>query len=67
VSASTQEYEIKLRTLNSRIQELESQNRTLRIDYDGQLRTAKSETDRVTRETQLKTGEYERKIANYES
>ena len=39
VSANVQEYEIKIRTLNSRIQELESQLRTQRVDYEGQLRT----------------------------
>lgn len=33
ISANTSEYEIKIRTLNSRIQELESQLRTVRIDY----------------------------------
>ena len=38
VSGNTQEYEIKIRTLNSRIQELESQLRTQRVDYEGQLR-----------------------------
>ena len=39
VQGNTSEYEIKIRTLNSRIQELESQNRTVRIDLEGQLRT----------------------------
>lgn len=39
VSSNVQEYEIKIRTLNSRIQELESQLRTQRVDYEGQLRT----------------------------
>jgi len=39
VTGNTQEYEIKIRTLNSRIQELESQLRTQRVDYEGQLRT----------------------------
>ena len=38
VSSNVQEYEIKIRTLNSRIQELESQLRTQRVDYEGQLR-----------------------------
>lgn len=39
VNANTQEFEIKIRTLNSRIQELESQLRTQKVDYEGQLRT----------------------------
>jgi TolA-binding protein len=39
VTGNTQEYEIKIRTLNSRIQELESQIRTQKIDLEGQLRT----------------------------
>ena len=39
VSANTQEFEIKIRTLNSRIQELESQLRTQKVDYEGQLRS----------------------------
>ena len=38
VNANVQEYEIKIRTLNSRIQELESQLRTQKVDYEGQLR-----------------------------
>lgn len=38
VRGNTQEYEIKIRTLNSRIQELESQLRTQKVDYEGQLR-----------------------------
>ena len=38
VDVNAQEYEIKIRTLNSRIQELESQLRTQKVDYDGQLR-----------------------------
>lgn len=42
VSGNSQEYEIKIRTLNSRIQELESQLRTQRIDYEGQLRNKNS-------------------------
>jgi hypothetical protein len=33
ISGNTQEYEIKIRTLNSRIQELESQLRTQRVDF----------------------------------
>lgn len=39
VQGNTQEYEIKIRTLNSKIQELESQLRTQKVDYEGQLRT----------------------------
>jgi septal ring factor EnvC (AmiA/AmiB activator) len=39
ISSNTQEYEIKIRTLNSRIQELESQLRTQRVDFEGQIRT----------------------------
>jgi hypothetical protein len=39
VQGNTQEYEIKIRTLNSKIQELESQLRTQKIDYEGQIRT----------------------------
>ena len=39
VQGNTQEYEIKIRTLNSKIQELESQIRTQKVDYEGQLRT----------------------------
>lgn len=39
VSSNTQEFEIKIRTLNSRIQELESQLRTQKVDYEGQLRS----------------------------
>lgn len=39
VQGNTQEYEIKIRTLNSKIQELESQLRTQKIDYEGQVRT----------------------------
>jgi uncharacterized coiled-coil protein SlyX len=35
ISSNTQEYEIKIRTLNSRIQELESQLRTQRVDFEG--------------------------------
>lgn len=38
VNTNTQEFEIKIRTLNSRIQELESQIRTQKVDYEGQLR-----------------------------
>jgi hypothetical protein len=37
-TVNTQEYDIKIRTLNSRIQVLESQLRTQRVDYEGQLR-----------------------------
>lgn len=66
ISANTSEYEIKIRTLNSRIQELESQLRTVRIDYEGQLRTSKTDADRNVREGQLKINDLERKIANYE-
>ena len=39
VSGNVQEYEIKIRTLNSRIQELESQLRTQRVDFEGQIRS----------------------------
>ena len=39
VTGNTQEYEIKIRTLNSRIQELESQLRTQKVDFEGQIRT----------------------------
>lgn len=39
VSSNTQEFEIKIRTLNSRIQELESQLRTQKVDYEGQIRS----------------------------
>ncbi len=39
VQGNTQEYEIKIRTLNSKIQELESQLRTQKVDYEGQLRS----------------------------
>ena len=39
VQGNTQEYEIKIRTLNSKIQELESQIRTQKVDYEGQLRS----------------------------
>jgi len=39
VQGNTSEYEIKIRTLNSRIQELESQLRTQKIELEGQLRT----------------------------
>lgn len=39
VSGNTQEYEIKIRTLNSRIQELESQLRTQKVDLEGQIRS----------------------------
>lgn len=42
ISANTSEFEIRIRTLNSKIQELESQLRTVRIDYEGQLRTSKT-------------------------
>ena len=66
ISSNTSEYEIKIRTLNSRIQELESQLRTVRIDYEGQLRTSKTDTDKIIREYQLKINDLERKIANYE-
>ena len=38
VDVNSQEYEIKIRTLNSRIQELESQLRTQKVDYEGQIR-----------------------------
>lgn len=38
VQGNSQEYEIKIRTLNSKIQELESQIRTQKVDYEGQLR-----------------------------
>jgi hypothetical protein len=38
VSGNSQEYEIKIRTLNSRINELESQLRSQKVDYEGQLR-----------------------------
>lgn len=38
VRGNTSEYEIKIRTLNSRIQELESQLRTQKVDYEGQIR-----------------------------
>jgi hypothetical protein len=38
VDVNAQEYEIKIRTLNSRIQELESQLRTQKVDYEGQIR-----------------------------
>lgn len=38
VQGNTQEYEIKIRTLNSKIQELESQLRTQKVDYEGQIR-----------------------------
>ena len=38
VDVNAQEYEIRIRTLNSRIQELESQLRTQKVDYDGQIR-----------------------------
>lgn len=66
ISANTSEYEIKIRTLNSRIQELESQLRTVRIDYEGQLRTNKTDADKTAREYQLRINEFERRIANYE-
>lgn len=66
ISANTSEYEIKIRTLNSRIQELESQLRTVRIDYEGQLRTSKTEADKTLRDSQLRINDLERKIANYE-
>jgi hypothetical protein len=38
VSSNVQENEIKIRTLNSRIQELESQLRTQKVDFEGQIR-----------------------------
>ena len=39
---NSQEYELKIRTLNSRIQELESQLRTQKIDLEGQVRSKTS-------------------------
>lgn len=38
IQGNTQEYEIKIKTLNSRIQELQSQLRTQKVEYEGQLR-----------------------------
>jgi hypothetical protein len=67
ISANTQEYEIKIKTLNSRIQELESQLRTVRIDYEGQIRAGKTESEKALRESQLQNSEFQRKIANYEN
>jgi hypothetical protein len=66
ISANTQEYEIKIRTLNSRIQELESQLRTVRIDYEGQIRTTKTDSEKALRDAQLKTTELDRKVTTYE-
>jgi len=66
ISANTQEYEIKIRTLNSRIQELESQLRTVRIDYEGQIRNAKGDAEKALRESQLKLSDAERKVSNLE-
>ena len=66
ITANTSEYEIKIRTLNSRIQELESQLRTVRIDYEGQLRTSKTESDKALREAQLRINDLERKISSHE-
>ena len=48
VDVNAQEYEIRIRTLNSRIQELESQLRTQKVDYDGQLRQKNNEIRDLT-------------------
>lgn len=42
VQGSTEEYQIRVRTLNSKIEELESQLRTNKIDYDSKLRAKDS-------------------------
>lgn len=38
VTGNTHEYEIKIRTLNSKIQELESQLRAQKMDFEGKVR-----------------------------
>jgi hypothetical protein len=52
VSGNSQEYEIKIRTLNSRIQELESQLRSQKVDYEGQIRNKAN----IIRELEEKIG-----------
>jgi len=39
VVGNTQEYELKIRTLNSKNQELESQLRTIKLDYESKLKS----------------------------
>ena len=56
VQGSTDEYQIRIRTLNSKIEELESQLRTSKIDFDGKLR-AKDSKIRDLEETVFKLEE----------
>jgi hypothetical protein len=50
---SNQEYETKIRTLQSRIQDLESQIRTSKLDYDNQIRSYTSKIENLERQVKL--------------
>jgi flagellar biosynthesis chaperone FliJ len=50
---SNQEYETKIRTLQSRIQDLESQIRTQKLDYDNQIRSYTSKIENIERHLKL--------------
>jgi len=52
-SGSNQEYETKIRTLQSRIQDLESQIRTQKLDFDNQLRNYTSKIENLERQLKL--------------
>jgi hypothetical protein len=51
--SNIQEYETKIRTLQSRIQDLESQNRTQKLDFDNQIRSYISKIENLERQIKL--------------
>ena len=51
--AGNQDYETKIRTLQSRIQDLEAQIRTSKLDYDNQIRSYTSKIENLERQLKL--------------